>query len=129
MTRKHGLDACVGYIKYIEVSEKYIGFDYKLTGQTIAFDDLMKLGELFGIDEWEWNRTHCTMKEIDLEMLEPYLRGKDVSKPEIFVLYNRTSPEHRQKVEAVIDRLEKEGINVRYYENVLRPGENTNFSQ
>lgn len=97
------------------------------SGQTIAFDDLMKLGERFGIDEWEWDRTHWTMKEIDLEMLEPYLKGKDVSKPEIFVSYSWTPPEHKQKVEALIDRLEKDGINVRYDENVLLPGQNINY--
>lgn len=83
----------------------------------------MQLDDLLGIDNsWEWNRTHWTMKETNLEESKPYLQGKDVTKPEIFLSYSWNPPEHKLRVENLIKKLEKDGVSVRYDEKFLRPG-------
>ncbi len=59
------LDAYVGYIKNIDTYQKGIKIDYQLTGQVIAFDDLMQLTDLLDMATWEWNRTHWTIKKLN----------------------------------------------------------------
>ncbi len=54
----HKSDAYIGFIKNILINSKSVRIDYELTGQEIAFDDLMQVSNLLNIGIFEWNRTH-----------------------------------------------------------------------
>lgn len=123
----HELDAYIGYIKNILIYQKNIRIDYELTGQEIAFDDLMQLSDLLDIGTWEWNRTHWTLKNTNLDDLRPYFKGKDIAKPKIFVSYSWTPPSNQQNVFELIKRLEGDGISVIYDNKDLYPGQDMNY--
>lgn len=76
--KSHKLDAYIGFIKNIDSYQKGIKIDYELTGQIIAFDNLMQITELLDMATWEWNRTHWTIKKTNFEELEPYFKEKIV---------------------------------------------------
>lgn len=121
------LDAYIGYIKNILIYQKSVRIDYELTGQEVAFDDLMQLSDLLDIGTWEWNRTHWTLKNTDLDDLRPYFKGKDIAKPQIFVSYCWTPPSNQQNVFELIKRLERDRINVTFDEKDLYPGQDINY--
>lgn len=125
----HKLDAYIGYIKNIIIYQKSVRIDYKLTGQQIAFDDLetARLSDVLDIGKFEWNRTHWTLKNTNLNDLRPYFKGKDITIPKIFVSYSWTPLSNKQNVFELIKRLEGDGISVTYDEKDLYPGQDMNY--
>lgn len=123
----HKLGAYIGYIKNIHICQKGVRIDYELTGQEIAFDDLMQLTDLLDMSTWEWNRTHWTLKNINLDDLRPYINEKDIDKPKVFVSYSWNPPSNKQNVSDLIKRLEEDGISVTYDRKALYPGQDMNY--
>jgi len=120
-------DAKIGYIKNIEVRQTNVRIDFELTGDTIAFDDLIQLSELLDMGSWEWNRTHWTLKKAYLEDLTPYFASKSKHRPTVFVSYCWTPPSNQKNVFTLIDRLERDGIIVKYDKKDLHPGQDMNY--
>lgn len=125
--KMHKLDANIGYIKNIEFYQNGIRIDYELTGQVIAFNDLMQLTDMLDMSTWEWNRTHWTLKKTNLIDLEPYFKRKDYVKPKVFVSYSWNPPSNQQNVFELIQKLESDGINVVYDRKDLYPGQDINY--
>ena len=123
----HKLDAHIGFIKDIDIYQKGIRIDYELTGQVITFDDLMQLTDILDMGTWEWNRTHWTIKRTNLKELEPYIKGKFIDKPKVFVSYSWNSPSNQQNVFELIQKLELDGISVMYDRKDLYPGQDMNY--
>jgi Hydrogenase maturation factor len=123
----HKSEGYVGFIKNIDIYQKGIKIDYELTGQVITFDNLMQLTELLDMGTWEWNRTHWTIKKTKLEELKPYLQGNYINKPKIFISYSWNPPSNQQNVFSLINKLEKDGINVVYDRKDLHPGQDMNY--
>ena len=125
--KMHKLDANIGYIKNIEFYQNGIRIDYELTGQVIAFNDLMQLTDILDMSTWEWNRTHWTLKKTNLKDLEPYFKGNDIDKLKVFVSYSWTPPSNQQNVFELIQKLESDGISVVYDRKDLYPGQDINY--
>lgn len=125
--KMHELDANIGYIKNIEFYQNDIRIDYELTGQVIAFNDLMQLTDMLDMSTWEWNRTHWTLKKTNLKDLESFFKGNDIDKPKVFVSYSWNPPSNQQNVFELIKKLELDGINVVYDRKVLYPGQDINY--
>ena len=123
----HKLDAKIGFINNIDVYQKSVRIDYELTGQVIAFDDLIQLTDLLDMSTWEWNRTHWTIKKANLKDLEPYFKEKNLYKPKVFISYSWNPPSNQQNVFELIQKLESDGINVIYDRKDLYPGQNMNY--
>lgn len=123
----HKSDAHIGFIKNIDFYQKGIKIEYELTGQVIAFDDLMQLNDLLDMSNWEWNRTHWTIKKTNIEELEPYFKGKNVDKPKVFISYSWNPPSNQQNVFELIQKLELDGISVTYDRKDLYPGQDINY--
>lgn len=122
----HKFDAYIGFIKNIDSYQKGIKIDYELTGQVIAFDNLMQLTDLLDMDTWEWNRTHWTIKKTSLEELKPYFR-RNSNNPKIFVSYSWNPPSNQKNVFELIHKLESDGISVVYDKKDLYPGQDMNY--
>lgn len=123
----HKLDAKIGFINNIDVYQKSVRIDYELTGQVIAFDDLIQLTDLLDMSTWEWNRTHWTIKKANLKDLEPYFKEKNLYKPKVFISYSWNPPSNQQNVFELIQKLESDGVNVIYDRKDLYPGQNMNY--
>lgn len=123
----HRLDAHIGFIENIDHYQNGIRIDYTLTENVIAFDDLMQITDLLDMSTWEWNRTHWTIKKTNIEDLEPYFKGKDINKPEVFVSYSWNPPSNQKNVFELIQKLELDGINVIYDRKDLYPGQDMNY--
>lgn len=121
------LGAYIGFIKNVITYQKGIRIDYELTGQEIEFDDLMQLTDILDMDTWEWNRTHWTLKNANLEDVKPYFKGKTVDNPKVFVSYSWNPPSNQQNVFELIKKLELDGINVVYDKKDLCPGQDINY--
>lgn len=125
--KMHKLDAYIGYITNIDLYQKGIRIDYKLTGQVIAFDDLMQMTDLLDMSTWEWNRTHWTLKKTNIKDLEPYFKERNADKPKVFISYSWNPPSNQQNVFELIQKLELDGINVVYDIKDLYPGQDMNY--
>lgn len=125
--KMHKLDANIGNIKNIEIYQNGIRIDYELTGQVIAFNDLMQLTDMLDMSTWEWNRTHWTLKKTNLIDLEPYFKRNDYVKPKVFVSYSWNPPSNQQNVFELIQKLESDGINVVYDRKDLYLGQDINY--
>ena len=125
----HKSDAYIGYIKNIDFYQKGIKIDYKITEQTIAFEDLVnaQLSDWLDMSTFEWNRTHWTLKNTNLDDLRPYFKDKDIAKQKIFVSYSWNPPSNQQNVFELIKRLERDGISVVYDKKDLYPGQDMNY--
>lgn len=123
----HKSDAYIGFIKNIDFYQKGIKIDYQLTGQEIAYDNLIQLTDLLDMDTWEWNRTHWTIKKTNLEELQPYFKGKDIIKPKVFVSYSWTPPSNQRNVYELIQKLESDRVSVVYDKKDLYPGQDMNY--
>lgn len=123
----HKLDAYIGFIKNVITYQKGIRIDYELTGQEIKFDDLMQLTDILDMDTREWNRTHWTLKNTNLEDIKPYFKRKTVDNPKVFVSYSWNPPSNQQNVFELIKKLELDGINVVYDKKDLCPGQDMNY--
>lgn len=121
-------DAEIGYITKIEIRQTNVRIDFELTGDRIAFDDLIMLSDLLDMGSWEWNRTHWTLKSVSLDDLRPYyFTQQNRHRPTAFVSYCWTPPANQRNVFTLISRLEQDGITVKYDKKDLRPGQDMNY--
>lgn len=121
-------DALIGYIKNIEVQQKNVRIDYELTGEKIAFEDLVQLSNLLDMGSWEWSRTHWTIKkQASLEDIRPYFISNKKTSETVFVSYSWFPPSNQKNVFTLIKRLENDGINVIYDAKDLYPGQDMNY--
>jgi len=120
-------NAKIGYITSIEVQRTNVRIDFELTGDEIEFSDLLQLSDLLDMGSWEWNRTHWTLKGASLEDLEPYFNSKNKQHPTVFVSYCWSPPSNQKSVFTLIERLEHDGIIVKYDKKDLHPGQDMNY--
>lgn len=120
-------DAVIGCIKNIEVQQTNIRIDYELSRESIEFEKFIQLSDLLDMGSWEWNRTHWTIKRADLEDFIPYFKISDYKQPKVFISYSWNPPSNQQNVFELINRLEKDKINVVYDKKDLYPGQDMNF--
>ena len=91
-------DALIGRIKHITKRQQNVKIDYELTGERIAFDVFSSLESLLDIGKWELNRTHWTVKNVDIADAEPYFDCKRGRQPTVFISYSWTPPENQRSV-------------------------------
>ena len=120
-------DALIGYIKNVDIQQKNVWIDYELTGEIIAYEDLIRLTDLLDMGPWEWNRTHWTLKKASLEDIRPYFISNKKSHETVFVSYSWTPPLNQQNVFTLINRLENDGVKVIYDVKDLHPGQDMNY--
>lgn len=120
-------DAYIGYIQNIEPRQNNVRIDFELTDEKIVFEDFLQLSSLLDMDLWEWNRTHWTLKKVNIEDLKPYFEMASKNNPTVFVSYCWSPPSNQQNVFRLIDKLEKDRIHVIYDKKDLRPGQDMNY--
>jgi hypothetical protein len=121
-------DAYIGFIDNITVRATNVLIDYHLTGETIRIENNYEIQSLLDISSWEMNRTHWTIKKIDIEKIRPYFSSSMARKPTVFISYCWTPPENQQKVfHLVDDLLRRDGISVIYDKKNLRAGQDINY--
>ena len=120
-------DANIGYIKNIEVQRTNIRIEYELCGESIAYEDFIKLSDLFDMGLWEWNRTHWTIKKADLNDLKPYFKSKCINRIKVFISYSWNPPSNQRNVFDLIRKLESDEITVVYDKKDLCPGQDMNY--
>lgn len=120
-------DAYIGKIKRIELRQTNVLIEFELSGEKIAFDDFIQLTDLLDMGTWEWNRTHWTVKKVNLDDLRPYFKSVDKWHPNVFLSYCWSPPSNQQNVFALISKLEKDGVRVIYDKKDLHPGQDINY--
>lgn len=123
----HRKDAYIGFLTNITLRQANIKIDYMLTGETIHFDDFKNLSNLLDLGRWELNRTHWTIKNVDIEDLKPYFSNNLPPKPTVFVSYSWTPVENQRRVFNLIERLNADGVKVIYDKNDLHPGQDKDY--
>ena len=123
----HKKDIAVGRITSIIPQQTNIRIDFELTGQTIPFDSIDGISDVLDMGAWEWNRTHWTVKSANLSDLQPYFATANQKKPVVFVSYCWSPPSNQRNVFELIQKLEKDGITVKYDKGSLRPGQEMNY--
>lgn len=123
----HKKDAYIGKINDVVIRQTNVKIDYELTGEVIRFDDFVNLSELLDLGRWELNRTHWTIKKINIEELRPYFSTNIAKKPSVFLSYSWSPPENQKKVFDLNTKLTADGINTVYDLSHLRPGQDVNF--
>lgn len=123
----HKKDIEVGRITNILPQQTNIRIDFELTGQSIPFDYIDDISDVLDMGSWEWNRTHWTVKSANLSDLEPFFTTTNQRKPVVFVSYCWSPPSNQRNVIELIQRLESDGIVVKYDRERLRPGQDMNF--
>lgn len=121
-----GRDAYIGYIKNILVRQNDIMIDYELTGDVIPHEVFLGLSQLFDMGTWEMNRTHWTIKNLDLKDIQPYYSSTQVT-PVVFVSYSWTPMRNQETVFELVSKLRQDGIRVIYDKEDLHPGQNINY--
>lgn len=119
-------DAYIGKILNIHIQQTNVRIDYKLTGERITFENFIQLSDLLDISNWEWNRTHWTIKKASIDDLRPYFMLQHKHSPTVFISYSWSPPSNQQRVFQLIDQLERDGIKVIYDKKDLRPSQNMN---
>lgn len=119
-------DAYIGRIKDLVVRQNDVMIDFELTGDTIPHEVFSGLSRLLDMGTWEMNRTHWTIKNIDIKDVEPYYSTTNVS-PVVFVSYSWTPMRNQETVFELICKLRNDGIRVIYDKEDLHPGQNINF--
>lgn len=76
---------------------------------------------------WELNRTHWTIKNVDMADIEPYYSINKGHQPTAFISYSWTPPENQRNVFSLVQKLEASGVTVVYDKNDLRPGQNKDY--
>lgn len=122
----HRRDAYIGNINDITVRQTNVSIDYKLTGEKILFDDFLTLSSHFDLGSWEMNRTHWTIKNVDLEKIRP-LFYRLARKPTVFISYSWTPIENQRYVFDLVSKLFSDGVNVIYDKNNLHPGQDKDY--
>lgn len=120
-------DAYIGKIKRIESRQSNILIEFELSGEKIAFEDLTLLTDLLDMHTWEWNRTHWTLKKVNLDDLRPYFISMNKCRPSVFLSYSWSPPSNQQNVFALVSKLEKDGVRVIYDKKDLHPGQDMNY--
>lgn len=123
----HKKDIAVGRITSIIPQQTNIRIDFELTGQIIPFECIDDISDVLDMGAWEWNRTHWTVKNANLSDLYPYFANVDQRKPVVFVSYCWSPPSNQRNVIELIQRLESDGIVVKYDKSSLRPGQDMNY--
>lgn len=120
-------DAYIGKIKRIESRQSNVLIEFELSGEKIAFEDLTLLTDLLDMHTWEWNRTHWTLKKVNLDDLRPYFISMNQCRPSVFLSYCWSPPSNQQNVFALVSKLEKDGVRVIYDKKDLHPGQDINY--
>lgn len=123
----HRKDAYIGYICDISVRQTNVKINYKLTGEKIRFDDFIALSQELDLGTWELNRTHWTIKNVDLEKIRPFFSNHMTRKPTVFISYSWTPIENQRYVFELVSKLFNDGINVIYDKNDLHPGQDKDY--
>ena len=121
-----GRDAYIGYIKNIFARQNDVMIDYELTGDVIPHEVFIGLSRLFDMGTWEMNRTHWTIKNLDLKDIQPYYSSTQVN-PVVFVSYSWTPMRNQETVFELVSKLRQDGIRVIYDKEDLHPGQNINY--
>lgn len=122
----HDRDAYIGYINNILVRQNDIMIDYELTGDIITHEVFLGLSQLLDMGAWEMNRTHWTIKNLDIKDLQPYYSAA-VKAPTVFVSYSWTPMQNQETVFKLITMLRQDGVRVIYDKEYLSPGQNINY--
>lgn len=120
-------DALIGYITDLTLQRTNARIDYTLTGERISHEKFLQLSALFDMGQWEWSRTHWTLKQAKLTDIQPYFTAVDEYVPKVFVSYSWSPPANQQNVFQLIERLEKDNIQVSYDKKDLHPGQDMNY--
>jgi hypothetical protein len=120
-------DAYIGNIVNITERDTNVMIEYRVTGETIRIENNNGILPLLDSNRWEMNRTHWTIKKVDIEQIRPYFRSSIGPKPTVFISYCWTPPENQRKVFHLVDALEKDGISVIYDKKNLRAGQDINY--
>lgn len=123
----HKKDIAVGRIMSIIPQQTNIRIDFELTGQIIPFECIDDISDVLDMGAWEWNRTHWTVKSANLSDLQPYFATANQRKPVVFVSYCWSPPSNQRNVFELIQKLERDGIAVKYDKGSLRPGQDMNY--
>lgn len=121
-----GCDAHIGFIKNISVRQNDVMIDFELTGETISHEVFSGLSQLLDMGAWEMNRTHWTIKNINIEDIQPYY-SEITATPVVFVSYSWTPMRNQETVFGLVSRLRQDGIRVIYDKEDLYPGQNINY--
>lgn len=121
-----GRDAYIGFIKNILIRQNDVMIDYELTGETISHEVFSGLSQLLDMGAWEQNRTHWTIKNINIEDIQPYY-SENAATPVVFVSYSWTPMRNQETVFELVYKLRQDGIRVIYDKEDLYPGQNINY--
>jgi hypothetical protein len=120
-------DAYIGRITGISVRQQNVKIEYEFSGERICFEDFISLKDQLDLGGWELNRTHWTVKNVDMPDIEPYFSSNRGHKPNIFVSYCWTPIENQRNVFSLIERLRADDISCVYDKKDLRPGQDKDF--
>ncbi len=120
-------DAYIGYIRDISVRQANVMIDYELTGETIHFEDFINLSVHLDISGWELNRTHWTIKNVDIEKIRPFFSNNTMRKPIVFISYSWTPIENQRYVFGLVEKLTADGVTVIYDKKDLCPGQDKDY--
>ena len=121
-----GCDAHIGFIKNILVRQNDVMLDFELTGETISHETFSGLLQLLDMGTWEMNRTHWTIKNIDIKDIQPYFSATNKT-PVVFVSYSWTPMRNQETVFELVAKLRQDGVRVIYDKEDLHPGQNINY--
>lgn len=127
----------IGYLTEIKVRDNGIKFTFKKIAR-ISLDKINTLTFELDINMksgiTELMHTHWTIKKVNLyeELSENILletNNSDLLKPAptVFISYCWSPKKNKKRVEELVSRLKKDGVNVLYDQNCLRPGHDINL--
>lgn len=120
-------DAYVGCLNNITVRATDVLIDFRLTGDTIRIENNRQIQSLLDISRWEMNRTHWTIKRINIEQLKKHFSSAIGHKYTVFISYCWMPPENQRNVFSLVENLSNSGITVIYDKNSLRSGQDVNY--
>lgn len=123
----HHKDAYLGFITNISVRQANVKIAYVLSGEKIRFEDFINLSERLDFGTWELNRTHWTIKNVEIEEIKPFFSSNIAQKPTVFSSYSWTPIENQKFVFDLVSQLNADGINVIYDKNALHPGQDKDY--
>lgn len=119
-------DAYIGKLINITVRQNDVRIDYELTNEVITHDTFASLSQLLDMGTWEMNRTHWTIKNVQMRDIEPFFT-KENQQPKVFVSYSWTPMSNQETVFRLVTRLRSDGVCVIYDKDNLHPGQNINY--
>lgn len=124
----------IGRMSNLKIRSKYIGFTFEKM-KKIPIENIKRLGFELDIDVskrgiTELHRTHWAIKKVnlldelkELENIENSI-VTSLSKPKVFVSYSWESDRTKEIVKVLVEKLEKDGVEVIYDKNSLKLGNN-----